>query len=449
MLSGASQRILFLAVLSTLAVATGAVPATAREVPTGAAIGAASQPYVEDCPNCGPGGTPTKNPRCTTIDIVTVSPVAGATGYTVTVSDTRLGERSISGSPPFPAQIDGINVPANTLGGLSSNSGPAPCTAQTGRYQVIKAVATLNCSAIAPRSAVEPPVAGIALNRSAVSRTWWNCASGTVKGLSVISASLGWLGGRLGPRLTFNQNPATPPQVRAAGAVMIVLEEPLVWGGAAGFTLANALDVLASDPPDPNFKVIAKPKVRRPDEVRGRDSTTRALAPAANAYMRAAARVTAYGGALRATIDRAGGANLKRDRTWVKRQLLASADQAEQLASALTALASTGERLGRGIPAALQSTGTNLAEVEKFQRGLAGSGLPKGLRTMLTRDVGLRAKDLPAFTLLARASIAADAAKPPFWQLTDAEQLSTLREAAKNLRAYARATRKNPSIPSS
>lgn len=123
----------------------GASGGSTREVRTGASVTIATKDYVENCPNCGPGGTPRDIPRCSYVDIVLISPVAGASSYSVTVNDTRLGVRSISGSPPFPREINGIPVPPNTLGGLSSGAGPGPCgSSQNTRYTVLRAVAILD-----------------------------------------------------------------------------------------------------------------------------------------------------------------------------------------------------------------------------------------------------------------------------------------------------------------
>ena len=87
--------------------------------------------------------------RCKHATFIQVAPVSKAATYTVTLRDNLYGTNiSRSGSPPFPSEIEGWEVPAGAiwLGPLTGGSGPAPCASNAEqRFTILSAVATIDC----------------------------------------------------------------------------------------------------------------------------------------------------------------------------------------------------------------------------------------------------------------------------------------------------------------
>ena len=91
----------FVAVLAGVAALPGGFPAqTPNEVKISASIHVEVDRFMSDCPRCGPNGTDIKIPSCNFVAVAQFPNYNGAVSYSVTVSDTVLGDRGFTG-PPF------------------------------------------------------------------------------------------------------------------------------------------------------------------------------------------------------------------------------------------------------------------------------------------------------------------------------------------------------------
>ena len=107
-------------------------------------------------------------------------------------------------------------------------------------------------------------------------------------------------------------------------------------GGVSGL-VAIASGAAASDPPDPNFKVIALPILVPAPQVTTAQGFTENEANAIDALDNNLMRESALENALSTSINRAQGAQLAEDKVWEDRQLAAAQQYAGQAAQLLKA----------------------------------------------------------------------------------------------------------------
>lgn len=107
---------------------------------------------------------------------------------------------------------------------------------------------------------------------------------------------------------------------------------PVAVVGAIGFVLLKGASVIgdtwAADPPDRNYKAIAKPLKRPTPAIKAGGGPSSAAASASRAYLARAYEFEALGIALLHAIERAQGAQLAKDAAWQARQLRAAAQYA-------------------------------------------------------------------------------------------------------------------------
>jgi hypothetical protein len=139
----------FVAVLAGVAALPGGFPAqTPNEVKISASIHVEIDRFMSDCPRCGPNGTDIKIPSCNFVAVAQFPNYRGAVSYSVTVSDTVLGDRGFTG-PPFYDDQEGWETPSGVHWfGLSGGGGAGDCSGaeaeMRARYKVKSAVATFD-----------------------------------------------------------------------------------------------------------------------------------------------------------------------------------------------------------------------------------------------------------------------------------------------------------------
>jgi hypothetical protein len=142
----------------------------------------------------------------------------------------------------------------------------------------------------------------------------------------------------------------------------------------------------AKDPPDPKYKVLAKPIVRKPRLLKPGNGVSPALAKAANAYLMNTAQMVGQDRAFIDSLERAQGAHAARNAVWDKRQsdLAAKYARAEaKLLAARPALAAAVRRSAAPIlPRALAA-----ADVTGVSRALSPA-LVSLLRSLGSKNVG-------------------------------------------------------------
>ena len=165
----------------------------------------------------------------------------------------------------------------------------------------------------------------------------------------------------------------------------------LVGGFLAG--VAEFAEDRAEDPPDPNFRALARPRARPlPRLPRG---LGRPLARALLAYARHEGRIAALSAAFLTSIERAQGAAAADDATWLGRHRA----QAIKLAKLIAPLIDRRVRFRRALRSAFERAGIRAvvrpSAMRRFQAQTRRRGLPRNLQTMLRR-AGMRrqARDL-------------------------------------------------------
>jgi streptogramin lyase len=162
-------------------------------------------------------------------------------------------------------------------------------------------------------------------------------------------------------------------------------------------------DKLVDDPPDPNFKAIAAPPRLSLPRLRARRGMSAATARAFNRVLANEARIAGLQLAYLHAVERAQGARAATDDAWVKRQDLAAAKNAEQLAKAYAAeptLLAAERAAARRSP--LRRIHVTSASIKSAKRRLA-HGLPRPVARRLRR-LGLSAADVSRLARELRAT---------------------------------------------
>jgi len=172
--------------------------------------------------------------------------------------------------------------------------------------------------------------------------------------------------------------------VLPTGAVM-------VW---AGGQMVEGADKSQKDPPDRRYKVYAgvrhTPRVR----VRSGNGISRAGASALGAYLTAQLRAGALGKAVGATVDKAGGAQKARNRTWQGRQIRRAVRYARALVSAASALPKLRAAAARALRSSPQfSQALSRRAVLRSQARIRRSGFTRGAVALLRR-LGLESAEI-------------------------------------------------------
>jgi len=165
----------------------------------------------------------------------------------------------------------------------------------------------------------------------------------------------------------------------------------MVW---AGGQMVEGADKSQKDPPDRRYKVYAgvrhTPRVR----VRSGNGISRPGASALGAYLTAQLRAGALGKAVGATVDKAGGAQKARNRTWQGRQIRRALRYARALVSAASALPKLRAAAARALRSSPQfSRAPSRRAVLRSQARLRRSGFTRGAVALLRR-LGLDSADI-------------------------------------------------------
>jgi hypothetical protein len=176
---------------------------------------------------------------------------------------------------------------------------------------------------------------------------------------------------------------APPPQGFVTGPICTL---PVGLVSAVTGLAGLSLNVLAKDPSDPNFMVIATPVVPTVPTVTASVTLTQSEADAFNALLLNEANIIGYGNALVTTINRAQGASDGGDAYWLSQQLVAATQYKTQLGVYLGIEATLRSNLEQMLLAdptfsTVQLTSSQILEGEA---ALDTYGLPAGISQELT-----------------------------------------------------------------
>jgi hypothetical protein len=232
----------------------------------------------------------------------------------------------------------------------------------------------------------------------------------------------------------------------AAGGVIAagggIVPGAIAFFAMAGGTCALALNYwkLASDPPDPRFRVIAKPTTPPAPEVATGQGVSAAAAAAANRLLGVQAQEIGLMRAMLTAFDRAAGAYVKKQTTWERKQMVASGGYAAQLAtliqSEIKLRASARAAFTTPLPVTTE-------QAYAFGNSLVGKQLPGGLTAALAK-LGLSKDEREE---VRRAGAVID---PSLYDgnatasIANPELLSGLRKTAAAMKAFAKTVKKNP-----
>jgi hypothetical protein len=207
------------------------------------------------------------------------------------------------------------------------------------------------------------------------------------------------------------QEVAEAASANAGGAAALALAlaltpspDPVTKGGAvvcllvAGFDLVIAVHakLKAGDPPDPHYRILARPRTPTPPKVAAGEGISSPEAAAINALLTSTARYVGVARATLASLQRAQGAFNAGDRVWQRRQSRLAARYALAEAKLLLQFSTLRAR----VVAALAATGKPFAvapvDVFRAQAELAKNDLPSYLVTALRR-FGLTDRNIQEF----------------------------------------------------
>jgi hypothetical protein len=167
--------------------------------------------------------------------------------------------------------------------------------------------------------------------------------------------------------------------------------DPMTKGCAAGAGIGSGLlwlesaiaQLLALDPPDPNFTAIAQPVIPAVPQLTTASGLTQGAAAALNALFANVAQAIGLGEALYASINRADGAAEAGNLFWETRQLQAAAQYAGQLKNVWAAQPALRNNVVLAFQAAGFSKTITATGVQNFQTSVAQNGLPGWLVSTL------------------------------------------------------------------
>lgn len=209
---------------------------------------------------------------------------------------------------------------------------------------------------------------------------------------------------------------------------------------AVSLYIAHRNNLIAQDPPDSNFTVIAQPEIPSFPSVTVQDGVTKAESDGWNALFSNLAQEIGFSRALLTSAERAWGAEEAGDAYWESQQMQAAAYFASQLATVLNAQPA----LRSNLQIALQAAGRpgiliTADDIANFQRDVAANGLPVFLTEALTQMGADNATIEQIRNALIAQSPSADAVSFP-GMLTDPALISALEEAAQALSQFSGVT---------
>ncbi len=247
--------------------------------------------------------------------------------------------------------------------------------------------------------------------------------------------------------------PSADPTPPGAALCATLKEQPypeLVVACAAGAVSVSAGSLinsvhfarLARDPADPNFREIAQPinHALAIQPIAPTQGLTPQAAAALNAFLGNQGQIGALAEAILTAINRAQGAYEAGDTAWEFRQM----DAAHQYAAQLATLLEAEPALRTGAAAAFAGIGAGgritAADVAQYQTQIVREGLPATLRQALVErgaDTGMLEEIRAAILTTDPDRAAALGGGDILRAFTDPALLSSIRQAASGLRAFA------------
>ncbi len=222
--------------------------------------------------------------------------------------------------------------------------------------------------------------------------------------------------------------PSPDPVTKGAAVVMLLISVGHMAYGQYALGKAN-------DPPDKNYKQLAKLVVPKLPGVRPGNGVTSAEAAAANAILVNVAKVSANDAAFITSFERAQGAYAARNGTWDRTQSRAAAKYARAEAKLLDAQPALDAALKRAVAQASVPPLT-AADAKRATASVAKSGLPASF-TSLARRLGLSQAAIAAHAKRVAALPPGAIAGPVAAKVATKAMARADRTAAKLLRALA------------
>ena len=209
-------------------------------------------------------------------------------------------------------------------------------------------------------------------------------------------------------------------------------------GVSCGVALTSSY--LSRDPVDPNFRVVAKPKIPPASKVSAGEGLSVAAATAGNELLAVQVQEIGLSRAVLTALNRSQGAHVKKQTAWERKQMLAAGKYAGQLATAML----NEVKLRPGLREALDDPDTPDLSVSEedayaFQDPLIKKGLPAQFATTLAK-LGFKRADQNELRAQIMASDLFALGSP----LADAKLLASLRKVAADLRAFSKKAARDP-----
>ncbi len=304
----------------------------------------ATQNYTEPCSNCGPGGTPLDLQRCSWAIFLEFPVVPGATSYRAVVQDTnpRVNTTYDLTGPPFSDDKDGYKAPPGThrFGGFTGGSGPAPCYSLSdfkGRFILKKAFVTTKqyCDVAGARGAAGRVLIGACPEPLEKEKTQDQKDAATEQKRIWEDRYIFWGGLAAvftGATAYAGSNPVTAPAAGPLG-FLAAGNGLLAWWASAEATYWGRV---AEDPPDRNWRRIARPAATHPGRIALPRTLSKRTRTAARALIANQLRSGALDRCIAQAIDRGTTALPKSPRT-AARQYAAGAKCAREKARRIAA----------------------------------------------------------------------------------------------------------------
>jgi hypothetical protein len=171
--------------------------------------------------------------------------------------------------------------------------------------------------------------------------------------------------------------PSPDPVTKGCAGVMFVI-------AAAHFAYGQYALWKSKDPPDKNFKVLAKLVMPKLPKARAGNGVTPAMAAAANAILTNVERVSANDAAFITSLERAQGAYAAKDGTWDRKQSRAAAGFARAEAMLLSAQPKLDATMKRAVAKA-GAPPLTVADARRATSSVRKNGLPPSFTSLAHR----------------------------------------------------------------
>jgi hypothetical protein len=197
---------------------------------------------------------------------------------------------------------------------------------------------------------------------------WWS--SGTVYvaswALPFVAARMAWV------------LPPTPHKVAAVAGTEFVIIPVSAYANHASSQSMQAFQTALNDPPDPNFRRIARPGRIAAPRVLPSNRLTRRQARRITRFLLEQARLAAVSRAFRMTVDRAGGAREANDAGWYDLQMRHARKYARRIVGIADRLDGLTKRVDRAVSRLTRfRRPVTRGEVRRMQRRIARHGFSR------------------------------------------------------------------------